>query len=120
MAEEWNSCKSQVIDYRNKLETILTESQIIDDIFENFSQKFADLETKVLRQCDISYGESTLQRQKTDHKSIIIDFEILTKLYDDLKEKYESVVEKFASEDLSKVEIKFSRIESRFKDINDR
>lgn len=98
----------------------MIESQIIDDIFENFTKKFVDLETKVLKQCDISYGESTLQRQKTDHNSIIIDFEILTKLYDDLRDKYESVMEKFSSEDLSKIEIKFSRIESRFKDISDR
>ncbi|RNA24521.1 isoform B isoform X1 [Brachionus plicatilis] len=120
LVNEWNNSKIQVIEYRNKLEAILTESQLMDDIFDNFSKNFMNLETKVLKQCDISYGESTLQRQKIDHKSVIIDYEILTKLYDDLKEKYETLMEKFASEDLSKIEIKFSRIESRFRDISDR
>ncbi|CAF0734066.1 unnamed protein product [Brachionus calyciflorus] len=120
LEEQWKSNKEKLISFKKKLEMISAESKIIDEIFDNFSKHFIELEKKAHRQSDISFGETTLQRQKLDHNTITIDYEMLTKLYADLKEKYELICDKYSSDDLSKIEIKFSRIESRFRDLSDR
>lgn len=120
MNSQWVDCLKKLTERKNQLETMLIECRKLEQINNEFTNRINEMENKVQALPDITFGQDTLKRQKSQYKQIKNELNQTKQLFEELKEINEKIMNKYSTDDTSKIKIKYDRMVSRFNELVNR
>ena len=109
-----------MIEKKRQFEEMLSDCRRLDQINNDFLNRIVEMEQKVETLPDLTYGKDTLKKQKTEYKNVKSELNQIKDLFDELKDIHEAIINKYQTNDTSKIKLKYDRLVSRFNEICNR
>lgn len=118
LESQWKESTRKVIDRKDILETMLNECRKLEQINYEFTNRITEMEEKIQNLTPIGNAVDNLKLQKSEYKEMRAEINQLKSLFDELKEINQTIIEKYQTDDISKIRLRYERLVSRFNEIS--